>query len=47
MLKFVEDSLQGERVEWKRLGEVAKLKRGTSVTKKTSMAGKYPVVAGG
>lgn len=35
MLKFVEDLLQGERVEWKRLGEVAKLKLGTSVTKKT------------
>ena len=34
-------------VEWKTLGEVAKLQRGTSVTKKTSMAGKYPVIAGG
>ena len=47
MLKFVEELLQGETVEWKPLGEVAKLKRGTSVTKKTSMVGKYPVVAGG
>ncbi len=47
MLKFVEDLLQGETVEWKRLGEVAKLQRGTSVTKKTSMAGKYPVISGG
>ena len=47
MLKFVEDLLQGAPVEWKTLGEVAKLQQGTSVTKKTSMAGKYPVIAGG
>ena len=47
MLKFVEDLLQGAPVEWKTLGEVTKLQRGTSVTKKASITGKYPVVAGG
>ncbi|QOW60760.1 restriction endonuclease subunit S [Treponema pedis] len=34
-------------VEWKTLGEVAELKRGTSITKKTTTEGKYPVVSGG
>lgn len=39
--------LQGAEVEWKPLGDVAELKRGTSITKKTSTEGKYPVISGG
>ena len=44
---FIERLLDGAEVEWKPLGEVAELKRGTSITKKTSTEGKYPVIAGG
>lgn len=41
------DLIQGTDVEWKPFGEVAELKRGTSVTKKTAVEGKYPVISGG
>ena len=44
---FIERLLDGAEVEWKPLGEVAELKRGTSITKKTSKEGKYPVISGG
>ena len=44
---FLERLLDGAEVEWKPLGEVAELKRGTSITKKTSKEGKYPVISGG
>ena len=44
---FIERLLDGAEVEWKPLGEVAELKRGTSITKKTSTEGKYPVISGG
>jgi type I restriction enzyme S subunit len=46
-MKYIEELLQGAEVEWKPLGEVAELKRGTSITKKTSTIGEYPVVSGG
>lgn len=34
-------------VEWKELGEVALLKRGKTITSKTSTDGPYPVISGG
>ena len=37
----------GKEVEWKPLGEVAELKRGTSITQLTSTEGCYPVISGG
>ena len=37
----------GKEVEWRPLGEVAELKRGTSITQKTSTEGIYPVISGG
>ena len=46
-MKYIDKLLQGAEVEWKLLGEVAELKRGTSITKKTSTEGKYPVISGG
>ncbi|MGP1514438.1 MAG: restriction endonuclease subunit S [Bacteroidales bacterium] len=46
-MNFIDNLLQGAKVEWKPLGKVAELKRGTSITKKTSTEGKYPVIAGG
>ena len=44
---FLERLLDGAEVERKKLGEVAELKRGSSITKKTSIEGKYPVISGG
>lgn len=46
-MTFIEQLLNGENVEWKKLGEVAELKRGNTITKKTSTEGKYPVISGG
>ena len=46
-MKYIDELLQGHEVEWKKLGEVAELKRGNSITKKTSKEGKYPVISGG
>ena len=37
----------GKEVEWRPLGEVAELKRGTSITQNTSTEGGYPVISGG
>lgn len=34
-------------IEWRSLGEVAEIKRGTTATKKSSNAGEYPVISGG
>ena len=39
--------LRGIEVEWKTLGEVAEIKRGTSITKKNIIPGEIPVIAGG
>ena len=44
---YIERLLQGAEVVWKPLGEVAELKRGTTITKKTSNEGIYPVISGG
>lgn len=46
-MPFIEQLLNGENVEWKTLGEVAELKRGNTITKKTSTEGNYPVISGG
>ena len=44
---YLKRILQGADVLWKPLGEVAELKRGTSITKKTSNEGEIPVISGG
>lgn len=46
-MTYIEQLLNGENVEWKPLGEVAELKRGNTITKKTSTEGNYPVISGG
>lgn len=46
-MTYIEQLLNGENVEWKTLGEVAELKRGNTITKKTSTEGNYPVISGG
>jgi len=46
-MKILEKLLNGKKVQWKTLGEVAELKRGTSITKKTSNEGNFPVISGG
>jgi type I restriction enzyme S subunit len=46
-LSFMEKLLDGVEVEWKTLGEVAEIKRGTSITKKNVTPGEIPVIAGG
>ena len=46
-MKYIDELLKGHEVVWKKLGEVAELKRGNSITKKTSKEGKYPVISGG
>ncbi len=43
----LEKLLNGIEVEWKPLGEVTEIKRGTSITKNTSNPGIYPVISGG
>lgn len=39
--------LEGVNVEWKSLGEVAELKRGTTITAKSKSDGDIPVISGG
>ena len=40
--------LKNAKVEWKKLGEVCEIARGTRITKKDLVVyGKYPVVSGG
>lgn len=46
-LSFMEKLLDGVEVEWKRLGDVAEIKRGTSITKTNVVDGDVPVIAGG
>ena len=46
-LGFMEKLLDGTQVEWKALGKVAEIKRGTSITKKSVTHGDIPVIAGG
>lgn len=44
---FLDKLLDGVSVEWKRLGDVADIKRGTSITKANVVDGDVPVIAGG
>ncbi|EGL7219001.1 restriction endonuclease subunit S [Salmonella enterica] len=44
---FMEKLLDGVEVEWMALGEVAEIKRGTSITKRNAIDGNIPVIAGG
>ena len=46
-MKYIEKLLNGAEVKWMPLGEVAELKRGATITKKTSNEGRYPVISGG
>ena len=46
-LQFLERLLNGGEVEWTPLGDVAELKRGTSITKNKVVHGDIPVIAGG
>ncbi|MGO1190794.1 restriction endonuclease subunit S, partial [Vibrio casei] len=46
-LNYLEKLLDGVDVEWKALGDVAEIKRGTSITKKNVTDGDIPVIAGG
>jgi len=46
-MKYLHKLLNGAEVEWKNLGEVADLKRGTTITAKTKNAGNIPVISGG
>ena len=46
-MKYIEKLLKGAEVKWMPLGEVAELKRGATITKKTSSEGRYPVISGG
>lgn len=46
-MKYIDRLLQGAPVEWRTLGEVAEIKRGATVTKKSSNVGEYPVISGG
>lgn len=43
---FMEKLLDGAEVEWKPLGEVTEIKRGTSITKRQITSGEIPVIAG-
>ena len=38
-------NFEGKEVEWKTLGEVSKILRGTAITKKETISGEFPVVA--
>ena len=44
---YIAKLLNDEKEQYKTLGEVAELKRGTSITKKTSNQGEIPVISGG
>ncbi|MDO6682927.1 restriction endonuclease subunit S [Oceanobacter sp. 5_MG-2023] len=46
-LSYMEKLLDEVDVEWKALGDVAEIKRGTSITKKNVTDGDIPVIAGG
>lgn len=45
--EVMERLLQGEQVEWVKLGDIAKLERGTSITRQNSEEGCIPVISGG
>lgn len=47
ILELIKTDIENDKVQWKTLGEVAELKRGTSITQKTSTQGIHPVISGG
>ena len=46
-MSYLDKLLQGVEVEWKTLGDVAELKRGTTITAKSKTDGNIPVISGG
>ena len=46
-MNYLDKLLQGAEVEWLSLGEVAELKRGTTITANTKTDGNIPVISGG
>ena len=47
-MPFIEQLLNGENVEWKKLEEVCEIKTGKGVTKKNAISnGVYPIISGG
>ena len=46
-MSYLDKLLQGAKVEWKTLGEVAELKRGKTITAKNKSDGTIPVISGG
>ena len=44
---FLEKLLDNQPVEWKKIGEVAELKRGKTITQKEAQKGNFPVISGG
>lgn len=40
-------NFEGKEVEWKKLGEISKILRGTAITEKETISGEFPVVANG
>ena len=44
---YLEKLLDDQPVEWKKLGEVAELKRGKTITQKEAQKGNFPVISGG
>jgi hypothetical protein len=46
-MSYLDKLLQGATVQWKTLGEVAELKRGTTITAKSKTDGNIPVISGG
>jgi type I restriction enzyme, S subunit len=46
-MRYLDKLLEGVEVEWKAFGEVAELKRGTTITAKDKIDGNIPVISGG
>ncbi|MBK8471181.1 MAG: hypothetical protein IPL33_02635 [Sphingobacteriales bacterium] len=46
-MSYLDKLLQRATVQWKTLGEVAELKRGTTITANTKTDGNIPVISGG
>lgn len=46
-MNYIQKLLNGQKVEWKTLGEVAELKRGKTITAQSRIDGNIPVISGG
>ena len=46
-MNYLQQLLKDQKVEWKKLGEVAEFQRGRTITKKDSQEGVFPVISGG